>query len=270
MLSGARRPLRVILIWVLLELIAAAQVQRGSSTVLGVWMRWIGVPVVATATGVVRVAEDLIVGLGEGSRLVGEHRQLREQLDLARAREKVLRYEISQLIAERQLASTGGGYARRALAVRCRYRGLRSGRLEITGGAREGLQPDQPVLSAAGVVGRVWRVVGETSWVQLLTAPAAAVAVSSRDGSVEALAVGRGDGRLSIRYVPREGELFVGQMLLSSGADGLYPAGLPVARIVDIRGSDGAFLDVAAEPTTDIGTLRVALVLRGWRGGKQP
>jgi rod shape-determining protein MreC len=71
---------------------------------------------------------------------------------------------------------------------------------------------------------------------------------------------------VSVLYVPRAADLLRGDGLITSGADGIYPAGIPVARITRIRETDAPFLEIRARPTVDLATLRVVLLLPGWIG----
>lgn len=57
-----------------------------------------------------------------------------------------------------------------------------------------------------------------------------------------------------------------GDEILTSGADGIYPPGLPVGRVTNVRESANAFLEVHAEPAGALATARVVLLLDGWTG----
>jgi rod shape-determining protein MreC len=111
----------------------------------------------------------------------------------------------------------------------------------------------------------VIRSEGRRCWIELITNPVAAVAVQTPDGSVQGLAVGSDSGELEIQFVPRQAELLRGDDLVTSGADGIHPPGLPLGRVTSVRESDRPFLDVRAEPATILATARVVLLLDGWR-----
>ncbi len=263
----AASPLRLLLAWALLELVAAAQVRTPDGTVLLGWVRAVAGPPLAAVTAGVRSAADLARGLGDVAALAAAHRRLRTELERARVRERLLAEEVRLLRGSLPLAVLGVRLDRGAVVAACRYRRLPGGPLEIAGGVGDGLRRDQPVLAEAGLVGRVWRVGAATSWVEPVTAPTAAVAVTVGPGGRRGLAVGTGGRELEVRYLPRESRLVVGDELRTTGDEGLYPPGLPVARVVRVRESAGPFLEVAAEPVVDLATVRLVVVLAGWRRG---
>ncbi len=270
MRRGTIGPLRVLLVWVLLELVAAAQVPAGGGVLLVAWLRVLLHPVVAAAEGLVTVAGDLGSGLGDTRRLMADHRRLRLELERAEAQRTAMAAELRLLRSAVPLLPWAARFGEGGMVVSCRSRNPLRGLLEITGGLRDGLRRDQPVVAAGGVVGRVWRVEARRSWVELVTGQVAAVAVVTRDGSVEGLARGTGEGTLRVEYVPRSAQLLVGTELVTSGAEGIYPPSIPVARVSRVREAGGAFLQVEAVPTVRPAGLSTVLVLPYGGGGGAP
>ncbi len=260
----------MLLVWVLLELVAAAQAPAQRGSVLQSWLQGVGAPVLWVARGLASGVSDLAWGSRNLRDVVAEHQRLRLELDRCRAREAALRAELGMLrsalpLASATLEETAGG-----IIVSCRYRDLSRGVLQVAGGLRDGLRRDQPVLGVEGVVGRVWRVGASVSWVELLTGPSAAAAVRTPDGSIHGLAEGDGAGGLRVRFIPRTAQLLVGSILVTSGADGLYPGGLTVGRVLSARETGGDFLEVTAAPTVDLQNLKTSLVLTGWKSEGLP
>ena len=108
-------------------------------------------------------------------------------------------------------------------------------------------------------------------WGLLPTPAAPAPAVHTANGSLQALATGSGQtDRLDIQYVPRTAELLQGEIFVTSGADGIYPVGIPVASVVSIRETEGAFLEVRAVPGVEFARLRSVLLLPGLVKGPRP
>ena len=68
-------------------------------------------------------------------------------------------------------------------------------------------------------------------------------------------------------YVPRQGHLERGVVLVSSGGDGIFPPGIPVAQVVGVRETEDQFLEVSAVPTVNLHTVRVVLILPDWSAG---
>lgn len=259
--------LRLILVWVLLEAVAAAQVRRDGEAVLTTWLRSAVRPVVATAEAIDRAARAVAEGLRDRRELAGEVARLRSELARARIRTALLEEDRAALEEALEVAlalpDLDAGY----VVARCTWRDLGQGLMEVSAGRLEGVRPDVVAVSADGVVGRVVRVSQHSSWVELVTRPTAAVAVRTVDGEVEGLAVGTGGVSLRIDYLPRRVELLRGTELLTTGADGVYPPGLRVARVVRVREGPEAFLDVVAEPTVDLPATRVVALVLGWPGG---
>ena len=126
------------------------------------------------------------------------------------------------------------------------------------------IRADTSVVASGGILGRVIRSEGRRCWIELITHPVAGVAVQTRSGEVAGLAVGSDSGQLEIQFVPRQARLMRGDELVTSGADGIHPPGLPVGRVASVRESDRPFLEVRAEPAANLATTRVVLLLDGW------
>jgi len=251
---------RLLLIWVLLELVAAAQVQGpDGSTVLVSWMR--------TVTRPVELLADRIVELGHGAgevfssrqRLVSsnlqlkqENRQLRLALLLSRNNEEALLQAGENL----RLMPRLGGIPARVLS---RAPGMV--RLQLSGAFRNSVHVDDPVLAAEGLLGRVLKVEGKQLWVEELGHPAAAIGVQSEDGRLQGLAHGLGGARLALRYIPQHAGVAIGQLFVSSGSEGIYPPGLPVCRVLSISESRSPFLKIQARSMAVGGDLRALRIL---------
>jgi len=264
--------LRTALVWLLLEVLAASQVRTTQgSTVLWSWLHGMAQPFVWTSQQLGEFATDVATGLRDSRLLMLDNRRLLLELEEARARNLLLEEDRAALREANRMLQSWIGYEESSLVGRCVFRNLAQGRLEIRLDTGVELARDTPVLSANGLVGRVVRSSGHSHWIELLTHPAAAVAVQTTDGSVRGLATGTGrTDEVSVQFVPRSADLLRGDGFVTSGADGIYPAGIPVARITGIRESDAPFLEILAAPTADLGTLRVVLLLPEWIGSSSP
>ena len=252
---------RTLLLWVALELVAAAQVPADGGSLLWAWLQRVGRPVSVTAEWISRTAADAGSGVVSTTRLVAQSRRLRVDLEASRGRVELLEEDLVAFRQAARLPVLGGGMAERAVAARCTFRNLAAGRMEILAGRGAGIRPETVVVAPDGIAGRVVRVEQERSWVELITHPAAAVAVTTGDGSLQGLAVGTGSRSLRVEFVPRQASLLRGAILETSGADGVYPPGLAVARVIFVREVDDPFLEVRATPTADLADLRIAMLL---------
>ena len=124
----------------------------------------------------------------------------------------------------------------------------------IDRGQRDGVQPGSAVMDGFGVLGQVIRVHWGTAEVRLLTDPRQAMAVINTRTGQRSLAFGLpsawgAEALIELRFEPATTQAMVGDVLTTSGIDGVYPAGLPVAQVVQVTvsGADG-FADVQARP----------------------
>jgi len=130
-------------------------------------------------------------------------------------------------------------------------------------GERHGVSPGQPVIDDIGVVGQVTRVFPFSSEVTLLTDKDQAIPVQVVRNGLRSVAYGGGQsGRLDLRFVSPNADIKPGDMLVTSGIDGIYPPGLAVARVTRIANkSDDAFAQIVCEPTAGINRNRQLLIL---------
>jgi rod shape-determining protein MreC len=130
-------------------------------------------------------------------------------------------------------------------------------------GEKQGVKPGSPVADEAGVVGQVTRVHPLISEVTLLTDQDQAIPVQVVRNGLRAVAFGGGpSGMLELRFMPANAEIQNGDRLVTSGIDGTYPAGLPVATVVRIeRDAEHSFARVVCKPAAGIDRGRFVLVL---------
>ena len=130
-------------------------------------------------------------------------------------------------------------------------------------GAQQGVEPGQPVIDDVGVVGQVTRVFPFTSEVTLLTDKEQAIAVQVVRNGLRSVAYGQGNsGTLDLRFMPANVDIRNGDILVTSGIDGVYPAGLSVAKVVHVENkSSDAFARISCQPLAGIDRNRQLLIL---------
>lgn len=133
----------------------------------------------------------------------------------------------------------------------------------ISRGYLSGGAPGTPVATQRGIVGRVLRAGANTATVLLLSDPGSRIAVLSQDTRTPGILVGRSTRLpLEMRFVTQNYTVHPGEVLITSGLDGAYPKGLPVARVVSVTPSDfSQFQNILAEPMVDIERLEEVLLL---------
>jgi rod shape-determining protein MreC len=138
-------------------------------------------------------------------------------------------------------------------------------------GMRSGVTLGLPVIDNAGVVGQVTRVFPFTSEVTLLTDKEQAIPVQVLRSGLRSVAYGRGQGGvLDLRFVAPNADIQVGDVLVTSGLDGMYPAGLAVAKVIQVENvGQGAFGRVVCQPLAGIDRNRQLLIVMS-REAKPP
>lgn len=256
---------RTILLWGLLEIIAAWQVRSVDGTpIVFSWARSVVRPVTWVAQQSADLVVDFSLGVRDLRRVIADNRTMRLELAAAHTRELLLMEDLAALREGGLLTETGAEFSRDSIAARCTYRDLGGGLMEVRTTSEIVVGKDTPAVTAGGLVGRVLRSEGRRHWLQLVTHAAAAVAVNTTDASVQGLVLGTGTESLTVAYVPRQANLQRGAVLVTSGGDGIYPPGIPVATIVRLRETDELFLEIEASATAELRTARVVLLLPGW------
>jgi rod shape-determining protein MreC len=124
------------------------------------------------------------------------------------------------------------------------------------------LQPGQPVVDDRGLIGQITRVQPLTAEVTLITDKSLMVPVMIQRTGLRAILYGYGGG-IEARYLPIHADVRPGDLLLTSGIDGVYPEGVPVAFVTRVeRNADSAFVRVTTLPTAGVQKGRFVLVLK--------
>ncbi|MDN5753950.1 MAG: rod shape-determining protein MreC [Nitrosospira sp.] len=130
-------------------------------------------------------------------------------------------------------------------------------------GSQSGIQPGQIVVDDAGVVGQITRNSPWLSEVTLITDKDHSVPVQVVRNGLRSVVSGTGkDGTLELRYLAVNADLKEGDILVTSGIDGVYPPGLPVATVSSIeRNPSYVFAQVTCTPVAGVGNHRQLLIL---------
>jgi rod shape-determining protein MreC len=159
---------------------------------------------------------------------------------------------------------------RRAGALADGRSDVRSGRSLFTQGlldrgSQHGVALGAPVINEAGVVGQVTRAFALTSEVTLLVDKDAAIPVINTRTQQRSAAFGGGGvgpGGMELRFVSGHADVQVGDLLQTSGLDGVYPPGLPVARVSSVeRRAEAGFARIGLMPVAPPDGVRHVLVL---------
>ncbi|MBN8488736.1 MAG: rod shape-determining protein MreC [Burkholderiales bacterium] len=130
-------------------------------------------------------------------------------------------------------------------------------------GSQHGVVAGSPVINEDGVLGQVTRVYPLSSEVTLLVDKDAAIPVLNARTEHRSAAFGGGTGHtMELRFMAGNDDVQTGDVLTTSGVDGVYPAGLQVARVSAVdRRSDSVFARITLTPTAQPDGVRHVLVL---------
>ena len=156
-------------------------------------------------------------------------------------------------------------YAGAAVAVEVLFSGRDpfSQKVFIGKGTDDGIKPGEAVIDEAGVVGQVTRAFKSMAEVTLLTDKDHAVPVRNERTGVRSVLFGTGTGRpLELRFIPPSADVKVGDRLITSGLDGIYPGGLAVAKVDAVeRDSGQIFAFITCSPLAGVDRSDQLLVL---------
>ena len=133
----------------------------------------------------------------------------------------------------------------------------------INKGESDAIFEGQPVLDSNGVMGQVMAVSQFSSRVILLTDPSHGTPVQVNRNGLRSVARGRGLNKfLQLEYLPHNSDIRAGDLLVTSGLGGRFPAGYPVGTVISVKESPGQnFSEVTVEPTASIETSREVLLV---------
>ena len=182
-----------------------------------------------------------------------ENLQLREsvnRLSLLNSSYEQVRQENERL---RRLLSLNerNGFKTIGARVLARTPSFLSNVLYIDRGSADGVGVDRPVLSGDGIVGRIVLVSRHQSQVQLITNPDASVGVMLERTRTPGVLRGSGDFLLDLNYIGNSEKVEVGDVVVSSGLDGIFPQGLAIGKVADSKKGRGVFRSVKVQPFMD-------------------
>lgn len=137
-----------------------------------------------------------------------------------------------------------------------------SRRIIIDRGLTHDIEAGQPVIDDVGVIGQVTRVFPLTSEVTLLTDKNQSIPVQVARNGLRAVLAGAGGGVLELKFLPANADVQAGDTLVTSGLDGVYLPGLPVARVTSIdRDNSFSFARIECAPLAGVERQGQVLVL---------
>jgi rod shape-determining protein MreC len=139
----------------------------------------------------------------------------------------------------------------------------------ISRGNRDGAYVGQPVIDAFGIMGQITLTTDGMSRVTLITDPGHAIPVLVNRSGLRALVFGTGaQDTVNVPYLTASADIKQGDLLVSSGMGGTFPAGYPVATVTKIvNDPDEAFLEITAKPMAHLNHSKQVLLI--WPGQRE-
>lgn len=184
----------------------------------------------------------------------------RQGVELQHARAQARRTEQLELLLQLQRTELPATMAARVIAAdpTAAFRTV-----TIDKGRADGVRRDMAVLSPFGVVGRVIdEPAAHAAKVQLIVdRNAGAGAVIERNGAGGVVVGGEGDAPLRMEYVSNLAEVFPGDLVMTSGLDGIYPRGYVIGRIEKAERGSGLYREILIRPRVDFTSLDTVLLV---------
>jgi len=133
--------------------------------------------------------------------------------------------------------------------------------ITIDKGNSEGVHNDMAVLAPAGVVGRIIQPSSRASKVQLLIDRNAAAGALIERTRAQGVVIGTGIDELRMDYVPGSADVKTGDMVVTSGIDGIYPKGFVIGQIQSVTRGAGEYSAIVIRPAVDFTTLEAVLIV---------
>jgi len=221
-----------------------SEVQRGVSTgvnsVRHVWGTYVGLRQTKTEN------EDLKRQLSEAQVALQAQRAL---ADRARGLEKLL--ELKDRVT---LQTTAAEIIGAAATPDFRT-------VTIDKGTGDGLRPDMAIISPAGVVGRIVIPSARSAKIQLLVDRNAAAGALIERSRAQGVVIGVGEDRLRLENVSEAADIVVGDTIVTSGIEGIYPKGFVIGRVDAVEKSGPAYKRITVKPAVDFSSLEEVLVV---------
>jgi rod shape-determining protein MreC len=209
--------------------------------------RWVG-DTFASATALARENEALRRAAAEQAQVVQEARFLKTENE-----------QLRRLLGARERVGVPAVLAQLRYEAADRF----SRKVVIDRGANDGLRAGQPAIDERGVVGQVTRTGPLTAEITLLTDKDQSIPVQIVRNGLRGVAFGGADpGTLELRFMAANADIVAGDEAVTSGLDGIYPAGLAVARVERVEpASKEQFARVVMRPAAGVDASALLLVL---------
>jgi rod shape-determining protein MreC len=200
-------------------------------------------------------------------------RQKNAQLEAENSAMQVQIIELQQQVSEAQLLSTLVDYERRhvenqyiAASVIARDVSPFMHYVIIDRGSDDGLRKGMPVITQQGLVGKIAAVTAGASRVELINDPGSSINVILQQSGVEAVLNGDITGEIGLDMISQNAVVQPGDLVMTSGLGGNYPANLVIGQVVTVRSEAySLFQSASVQPAVDFSQLAIVLIITNFQ-----
>src|SRR6267154_605433 len=182
-------------------------------------------------------------------RMSRDQARMSQDADQARRLQALLSFKeqfISQTMAAQVIGASGSELSRSVY---------------IDKGEKDHIKPDMAVITADGIVGKVLRVYRSTSQVLLINDQTSGVGALLDKTRLQGILRGTSAGEAVLDKVMSDETVPAGELVLTSGGDGVFPKGLLVGRVTKVSAGNDLFLNIHVRPAADLSKLEEVLVV---------
>lgn len=232
------------------------------------WFYRLATPAVGSLADLAGGVHDLFSSFTTIRQLRRENESLRRELDKVRFEQGLMADQLARAAQLEGLLKVLSNYTERGVVAEVTARSFQvwDRSLTIRGGTLNGFTQDLPVLDADGVVGRILQCSPAYSEVALLTNSGFAMSGTIPQKDIRGIIHGTGGPMLKMDYVHIAASVQKGDWVVSSGDDGIFPAGFPIGVVVKVGKQGQYFQDILLRPAADIPHRRYVFVLKKTAG----
>ncbi|MFZ0531695.1 MAG: rod shape-determining protein MreC [Anaerolineales bacterium] len=200
-------------------------------------------------------------------------RQQNSALEAENSRLQVQIVELQQQVTESQVLSTLVDYERRhvenqytAASVIARDISPFMHYVIIDRGSDDGLRKGMPVITQKGLVGSIAAVTAGAARVQLINDPGSSINVILQQSDIEAVLNGQITGEIELDMINQNATIQPGDLVMTSGLGGNYPANLVIGQVMTIKNEASALFQTASvQPAVDFSQLEIVLIITNFQ-----
>jgi rod shape-determining protein MreC len=192
-----------------------------------------------------------------------ENRELKAQIEQMRLEQVRLSEDAAQAHRLQQLLAFKEQYIAKTVAAQVigSSGSDLSRSIYIDKGSNDGIGADMAVITVGGIVGKVLRVYPSTSLVLMINDQSSGVGAMLEKSRLQGVLRGTANGEVVLERVMSDEQVAVGETVLSSGGDQIFPKGLPVGTVSNVSPGREMFLNIQVKPAADLSRLEEVLVV---------